>query len=383
MFQSDVNPLDFLIHVVDDATPNVVLLSYILEAEGFKVMKSYDGDEALEKIKETPPDLILLDIKMPTMSGIEVGEELKRTEFQNIPIIFLSSTNESVDKVKAFEAGGVDFVQKPFDKDELIVRIRNHLMLKVLKSESERQFKVLKNRELELSKANTEKNALMRMLSHDIKNPLSGIIGLINILTEDKSLEEAEKEEMLFLIKESSDKLLGVVKNVLDKEVNSQDFEDVSIEENDLVEVAKEVLNANSAKTTLKKIKLKFESTKEPVIFGFDRQKIYDTLNTLVSNGVKFTLSGGLISLKIEIIEETDTVLISISDTGIGIPNEMLSDFLISSDKDEPHNSKKVLGGGLGLEDVLFFVKAHEGKIWVQSQENKGTTFFIELPMNN
>ena len=383
MLNSDVNPLDFLIHVVDDATPNVVLLSYILEAEGFKVMKSYDGDEALEQIRENAPDLILLDIKMPTMSGIEVGEELKRTEFSDIPIIFLSSTNESIDKVQAFEAGGVDFVQKPFDKDELLIRIRNHLMLKVLKAETERQVKILKDREMELSLANRDKNSLMRMLSHDIKNPLSGIMGLINILTEDKSLEEEEKEEMLVLVKESSEKLLSVVKNVLDKEVDAEGYDTVTIKESDIVEVAKQVLDANSAKTTLKKINLKLESDFDSFVFGFDQQKIYDVLNTLVSNGIKFTLSGGTISLKIQKNSYNDRALISISDTGIGIPNEMLTNFLISSDKSQNHHPKLVLGSGLGLEEVQFFVEAHEGKIWVKSEENIGTTFFIELPMNN
>ncbi len=135
MAQNEVNPLDFLILVVDDSKPNVILLSHVLEKEGFRVEKSYDGDEALKKIKEVNPDIILLDIMMPKMSGLEVGKALRVSEFEDIPIIFLSSSNESVDKVKAFEAGGVDFINKPFDKDELIIRVRNHLMLKVLKEE--------------------------------------------------------------------------------------------------------------------------------------------------------------------------------------------------------------------------------------------------------
>jgi CheY-like chemotaxis protein len=125
MAQKEVNPLDFLILVVDDSKPNVLLLSHVLENEGFRVEKSYDGYEALKKIKEVEPDLILLDIMMPKMSGLEVGNALRMSEHKDVPIIFLSSSNESIDKVKAFEAGGLDFVNKPFDKDELISRVRN------------------------------------------------------------------------------------------------------------------------------------------------------------------------------------------------------------------------------------------------------------------
>lgn len=379
MVRSDVNPSDFLIHVVDDFKPNVVLLSHILEAEGFKVIKSYDGEEALDKTKEMNPDLILLDIMLPTMSGIEVATELNKTEFNGVPIIFISSTNESVDKVKAFEVGGVDFVKKPFDKDELIVRIRNHLMLKELKLESERYLNELKERESELSKAYSDKNEILRMLSHDIKNPLSGIMGLINILTSDESLEEDEKTEMLELVKESSEKLLGVVKNLLDKELDNEELGGISIQENNFLEVAKQVLIANSPKATLKKIKLQFISSEDMIPLHFDRLKIYQALNILVSNAIKFTLSGGVVSLKVEDTND-DFISIVITDTGIGIPNKLLPKFLISSDRNTEADTDQILGADLGLDEVLATVKAHDGKIWVNSEENVGTSFFIEIP---
>ncbi len=381
MIKSGVNPLDFLILVVDDAKPNVVLLSHILEQEGFKVDKCYDGDEALEHIEKKKPDLILMDIKMPTMSGIEVGKELKRIETEDIPIIFLSSTNETIDKVQAFEAGGVDFVNKPFDKDELLMRIRNHLMLTVLKKETERQVQVLKEREAELSKINKEKHQLLRMLSHDIKNPLSGIMGLISILTTDDELEEADKEEMLELIKDSSESLLSVVKEVLDKNVSKKEFQELQTEEYDLVVLADEVMTLNSAKATLKKIDLQIESTDPEFFYEIDKPKLFDALNILVSNSIRFTTSGGTVGIKIEPDEEA--VLIKVFDDGIGIPNEILDNFLISSDRDKKLDSKHSYGSELGLDEVKQYVVSHDGKIWVQSEEKVGTTFFIELPLAN
>jgi len=379
---NEVNPLDFLILVVDDSKPNVVLLSHILESEGFRVEKSYDGDQALVKIRETNPDIILMDIMMPTMSGIEVGNKLRRSEFENIPIIFLSSSNESVDKVRAFEAGGVDFVNKPFDKDELLMRVRNHLMLKILRLESEEQVQILKEREIELSKVNQKKHKLMRMLSHDIKNPVSGIMGLVSILLEDDTLDEEEKVEMLELIKLSSDKLLNLVIDLLDKEVVGSEFESLKKEKVNIVDLIQKVVNSNKSKAALKKISLTVDTTEHEIFMEIDSKKIKRVFNTLLSNAIKFTLSEGSVSLGLEKMNN-ETLLIKVIDTGIGIPNAMLPNFLISSSKERDENPRGILGVGLGLEEVQSYIEAHNGSIWLESKENKGTTFFIELPLGN
>ncbi|MBO6571941.1 MAG: hybrid sensor histidine kinase/response regulator, partial [Balneola sp.] len=357
-------------------------LSHVLEKEGFRVEKSYDGDEALKKIKEVNPDIILLDIMMPKMSGLEVGKALRVSEFEDIPIIFLSSSNESVDKVKAFEAGGVDFINKPFDKDELIIRVRNHLMLKVLKEEREEQLRVLKEREIELSEANQKKHKLMRMLSHDFKNPISGIMGLVTILIEDDELDEEEKSEMLDLIKQSSETLLDLVKDLLDKEVIGTEFGALELKEVNIIDLAQKVITANKPKAALKKINLSLSTFQDELFVNLDKEKIQYVLNTLVSNAVKFTLVDGEVNIEF-ISSDDDSFLIKISDTGIGIPNTMLPNFLISSNKEQQSNSAGILGSGLGLEDVQSYVDAHEGKIWVESEENSGTTFFIELPLGN
>lgn len=382
MHQVEVNPLDFLILVVDDAQANVVLLSHILEKEGFRVEKCYDGDEALEKIKQNTPDLILLDIMMPKMSGIEVGEELRRSEYEYIPIIFLSSSNDSVDKVQAFESGGVDFLNKPFDKDELLIRVRNHLMLKILREESEQQLKTLKEREHELSEANQKKYKLMRMLSHDIKNPISGIMGLVSILLEDDTLDAAEKTEMLELIKMSSDKLLSLVKDLLDREVIENQFDSIELKNENIVDVVQQVIKANRSKAALKKIKILYESYESEIVLKIDKEKIQNIFNTLLANAIKFSASKSEVKVTIEQSEDA-FVLIKVIDKGIGIPNAMLPNFVVSSQREEQANSLGVLGVGLGLEEVRAYVEAHSGKIWVNSQDNEGTTFFIELPLRN
>ena len=255
-------------------------------------------------------------------------------------------------------------------------------MLKVLKEETEEQLKILKEREIELSEANQKKHKLMRMLSHDFKNPLSGIMGLITILLEDDSLEEDERTEMLELIKSGSEKLLELVKDLLDKEIVGSNFGTLNLEETDIVAFANEVVQNNRAKAALKKIKMNFMSDWDELMLNIDRDKMYYALNTLISNAVKFTISEGQVSVQLTRSKQ-GSLIVKVKDNGIGIPNSMLPNFLISSHKDQAKNPKGILGIGLGLEEVQSYVDAHEGIIWVESEENKGTTFFIELQLGN
>lgn len=126
-------------------------------------------------------------------------------------------------------------------------------MLKVLKEEREEQLRVLKEREIELSEANQKKHKLMRMLSHDFKNPISGIMGLVTILIEDDELDEEEKSEMLDLIKQSSETLLDLVKDLLDKEVIGTEFGALELKEVNIIDLAQKVITANKPKAALKK----------------------------------------------------------------------------------------------------------------------------------
>jgi signal transduction histidine kinase len=187
---------------------------------------------------------------------------------------------------------------------------------------------------------------------------------------------------MLDLIKQSSETLLDLVKDLLDKEVIGTEFGALELKEVNIIDLAQKVITANKPKAALKKINLSLSTFQDELFVNLDKEKIQYVLNTLVSNAVKFTLVDGEVNIEF-ISSDDDSFLIKISDTGIGIPNTMLPNFLISSNKEQQSNSSGILGSGLGLEDVQSYVDAHEGKIWVESEENSGTTFFIELPLGN
>lgn len=385
MKQFHLSPSDFLILIVDDTEANIRLLSHVLRGEGFTPIVAFNGTDAIDLIKSREPDLVLLDIMMPDMTGYEVCAEVNKIDkLREIPIIFLSALSETRDKVEGFDVGGVDYITKPFQKDEILARIRTHLFLSKLQKEREIRIEELKQRELELSELNKKKDDLVRMVSHDIKNPLTGIVGLANLLKIHPDFPEKDKLEMLNVMEQSGKKLLDIVEKVLDNEANSKKINEANLSETNILELGERVISVNGPKAILKKIELGlvFESKVDSALL--DPVKMEIALNNLVSNALKFTPGQGSVKLVIESTE--DALLFKVKDSGIGIPDTMIDKLF--SRNDEKESFSKIgtdgeVGTGLGLDVVQNYVNIHNGKIWVESEENVGTTFFINIPLNN
>ena len=161
--------------VVDDTPANLQLLTGMLKERGYKVRPVPSGKLALQAAKNDPPDLILLDIMMPEMDGYEVCERLKADEkLREIPVIFISALNETMDKVRAFGVGGVDYVTKPFQFEEVDARVRTHLEL-------QRQRRKLKENYEQLRRLEELRDNLVHMIVHDLRNPLTGISGFLDL----------------------------------------------------------------------------------------------------------------------------------------------------------------------------------------------------------
>ncbi|MBD2666862.1 two-component hybrid sensor and regulator [Richelia sinica FACHB-800] len=180
--------------IVDDKLENIRFLSDFLSQQNYQIRKAINGQAALTAIEAIPPDLVLLDINMPILGGYEVCEALKKDPKTNsIPIIFLSAGNEVVDKVKAFQVGGVDYITKPFYLEEVLVRIQTHLKIKQLQKELESRNNQLEKTLLTLQNTQAElvqkeklvnSSRIVAGISHEINNPLSFIVGNINPASE-------------------------------------------------------------------------------------------------------------------------------------------------------------------------------------------------------
>lgn len=371
---------DNLILIVDDTKLNLKLLSHVLDSEGFDHVKAENGQQAIDLATKHTPDLILMDIMMPDMDGYEAVKNIKsRDGLEDIPVIFLSALSETDDKIQAFKYGGVDYITKPFQKEETLARIRTHLKIRMLQKQLNERIDILKDREVELSRLNKKKDDLVRMVSHDIKNPLTGIIGLVKLMRETDDVTADERKHMLSVIENSGNNLLNMVREVLDRESKKKVPESLELSEVPLVDVIERVISMNKAKSLLKDIELTFTVDPIDLQANLDQNKIEIAINNLVSNALKFTPARGSVSVTVAHKNES-TIQIRIKDTGIGIPESMKEDLFESHDKYSRKGTGGEAGTGLGLDIVQLYVELHHGKIWVESEENVGTSFFIEIP---
>ncbi len=188
------NPIGGNILVVDDTPANLRLLAGMLSEQGYKVRPAPNGKLALMAARAAPPDLILLDINMPGMNGYEVCALLKEDPLTcDIPIIFISALDQTEDKIKAFTLGGVDYITKPFQIEEVLARVKTHLTLYALQRQLKAANQELRTANLELEASNADLNAFAHTVAHDLKNPLSIIIGFSSLLEARFTRMEAEK----------------------------------------------------------------------------------------------------------------------------------------------------------------------------------------------
>jgi two-component system sensor histidine kinase/response regulator len=374
-----VKPADSTILIVDDTPANLRLLSHVLSKEGYAYIEASDGEKALKLAEKHHPDLILLDIMMPGMDGFEVVKQLKTEEnLAEIPIIFLSSLSETDDKIQGFKYGGVDYITKPFQKEETLARIKTHLKIRFLQKQLNERIRILRDREVELSRLNQKKDDLVRMVSHDIKNPLTGIIGLVKLMRDSDKISAEEQKQMLSVIEDSGTNLLNLVREMLDRETQKTEPQAIEYSECDVNDILERVIAMNKAKSVLKNISLHFSVAPAHLHLNADQNKLEIALNNLVSNALKFTPSEGAVSVEAQAREED--VLFKIIDSGIGIPEKMQPDLFLNPDKASRDGTGGEVGTGLGLDIVQLYVDLHKGKVWVESKLDEGTTFFISIP---
>jgi len=357
--------------VVDDTPANLRLLSGMLKNEGYKVRPVPNGKLALQAAESNPPDLILLDINMPEMDGYDVCQHLKQDEnLREIPVIFISALTETMDKVKAFTVGGVDYVTKPFQFEEVQARVETHLKLRRQSLELQEKYEQL--RQLEELRDN-----LVHMIVHDMRSPLTVVSGYLELLMMQAAEKLDEKDlEFLSYCTESTENLVEMVSSLLDVSKMESGEMQLNPEEVDLGLVAGEVLQKLDALKGGKELSL--EAPDDPVTLVCDSDLIRRTVQNLVGNSLKFTPEGGSVKVK---LEPTDgKVRVSVIDTGPGIPPEYRDRIFEKFGQVEMREHKQKHSTGLGLTFCKLAVETHGGQIGVDSEVGEGSTFWFELP---
>lgn len=374
------NSKDASVLIVDDTEPNVRLLAHVVKKEGYEVMAAFSGGDALSLIEKRKPDIILLDVMMPEMNGFEVCEYLKdHRDYKDIPVIFLSALSETDSKVQGFNVGGVDYITKPFQREEVLARIDLHVKLRKLQAELSNKVEQLKQREESLQKLNQEKDELMRIVGHDFRNPVTGIMGLASFLKDNlDDIEPAEQTNILGIIKGSGQKLLDLVNGLLNKDEKAS-ISELILQDLDLNKTILDIIDLHRPTAVNKGIVIKKDlqdMSKKTV----DRHKIEQILSNLLSNALKFTLEGGSISVKLsEVADKEGAIDLTVKDTGMGIPEEQLEEIWDFNNKKVRYGTSGEKGSGMGLELVKKFTNLHGGHVMVDSTEGQGTTFTVRL----
>jgi signal transduction histidine kinase len=367
------SPPDIL--VVDDTQANLQLLSGMLKERGYKVRPVPSGKLALQAARSAPPDLVLLDIHMPDLDGYEVCTQLKRDErTKDIPVIFISALNETMDKVLAFGVGGVDYITKPFQFEEVDARVSAHLKLRRLQVDLAERNRELQQSNAELRRLQELRDNLTQMIVHDLRSPLTGVFGSLELIAAECERLVPETRKMIELSRESLDQTLSMINSLLDVSKIEAGELRPNRRQCDLVALTREANDFLAGIRGKRKVIIEPESESMPV--SVDPDLISRVLQNLIGNALKFTEQNG--EIRIRLGHQDGFVHVSVQDNGPGVAREYHQ--RIFEKFGQVKDATKRVGTGLGLTFCRLAVEAHGGSIGVNSEPGKGSTFWFELP---
>ncbi len=390
-------PKDIIL-IVDDIQENVSVLYRFLTEMELKVLVAKSGKQALKIAEVATIDLILLDVMMPGMSGFEVCEVLKsQANTKDIPVIFMTALTDTVDKVKGFELGASDYITKPFQQEEVYARINSNLNLYKLQKQLENKnqalqqqnatletvVKALQQAKIAAETANITKSQFMANMSHELRTPMNAIIGYSELLKEE--VEEVNLDDNIFVtdlekINKAGKHLLELINDVLDLSKIETGRMELNLRSFDIYDMIQEVVTTTKFVIEDKRNTLELSCSKDIGRMYADPVKMRQILLNLLSNAGKFTKQG-IIKLIVStiVIEKVEWINFAVTDTGIGMTLEQQQGIFQAFTQVDDSYTRKYDGTGLGLTLTKRFVEMMQGKIRVESQLDKGSTFVVNF----
>ena len=368
----EINPSEYKILIVDDVMSNVLLLKVLLTNEKFAIATASNGRQALEQVEKENPDLVLLDVMMPDMSGFEVAQHLKSNpNTADIPIIFLTALNSTADIVKGFQVGANDFISKPFNKEELIIRVTHQISLVAAK-------RLILSKTEELQRTIAGRDKLYSVIAHDLRSPMGSIKMVLNMLILNLPSEKigAEMYELLTMANQTTEDVFSLLDNLLKWTKSQIGKLNVVYQDVDLVEVTDGVIEIFSMVASLKKIRI-HEMKPEKMMVNADIDMLKTVVRNLLSNAIKFSKENSEVLVKME--EVDGMAVVSVQDYGCGISEEGQKKLLHTDTHFSTFGTNNEEGSGLGLLLCKDFVVKNGGKLWFTSKEGEGSIFSFSI----
>ena len=371
--ESKINRSDYKILIVDDVVSNVLLLKILLTNEQFQVCTANNGTTCIEMAKKELPDLILLDVMMPDINGFDTAVVLKKDEAtKDIPIIFLTALNTPQDLVHGFQVGANDFLTKPFNKEELVMRVMQQISLVAAKRIIEKQ-----NNELRATLTNRDK--MYSVIAHDLRSPMASIRMVLNLVVSSVSPETVGPElyTLLDQANRESEDVHDLLDNLLKWTKSQTGRLSVVKQVLDLNDIIPGVVEIFEAIAQTKRIKLDYQPSGGELKVEADNDMLKTVVRNFLSNAIKFSPEDS--SIEIIMKEEGDFAKVSVRDHGVGISSDRLGSIFHKGETTYGTGGEE--GSGLGLQLCQDFARKNGGDCTVESVEGEGSMFSVLIPL--
>jgi len=354
--------------IVEDNIINMAILLEQLKLNGYTTLIAENGEVGIKRAIFGRPDLILLDIMMPGIDGYETCRQLKEhPHTRDIPIIFITALTAMKSRIKGFKHGAVDYITKPFQQEEVLARIQTHLTIQEQKKK--------------LEELNRTKDTFFSIIAHDLRGAFMPLVGSVSIL--EKIIQKYEDQKLhkfTHAISSSVKNIHKLLENLLYwGRIQRQELS-AHPKTVDLFKLMEWLVDLYQEQAHQKNIHL-LHSIPPHLTVWADTNMVETIFRNLITNAIKFTKNGGTVSITND--RENNHIIISVNDTGIGISEERIAGIFKTDVKNKMKGTAGETGTGLGLILCDEFVRMNNGKISVNSQIHKGTTFSVYLPANS
>ncbi len=367
-----------MILVVDDLESNLQVAGRLLMEANYEVSLANNGQKAIEIAQKAVPDLILLDLVMPGIDGFGVCKALKSSELtKEIPIIFLTSMKDTNNIVKGFEAGAVDYIIKPANKQETVARIKTHLELTASRETILKQNEELKN-------LIEEKKDFLSLTSNHLMNPINDIRGY-NEQIKNHNVKNENSEDLRHLTNQIDNETKALASTINDflylYELEEKNVPNLA-ESFNIKFMLQQLIKDFQPELKLKRLIMEFNHKVDQLTHAYaDKEKVEVILKQLISNAIKYTNFYKTILIEAKSIENHQKfVIVEIKDQGVGMKQEEIKKVFDKYTKLSPQPTNDEKSVGLGMPIVKRLVEEIDGRILVESREGKGTSIKLVIP---